>query len=166
MTMELRFVRHRVVGSMPVAAGRAVRDDLDNVFVVERIRQPRHEIRVLAKRTAFPSLRPTALGGTIVGFHDRVRRQWHYAPEWERAVSMAPPGFALSLSDSPGGLLSPWGAAWLSTMEFAAPLPADMDAETWLRDVDLVLFQSVYAGRVVRRFSRTGVYVTPTDTPQ
>jgi hypothetical protein len=157
-TLEVRLYQHRVAGALRLTSGAAIRHR-DDLFEIVRIVPWHGEIRVLTRRTAFPSIKPALYSDFAIGFHDRARREWLHAPEWHRGIANVPPGLLLALPDYPGAFVAPWGASWLATLEIAVSRPAGIDLEVWMRDVALVVFESTYVGRVERQLTQNGVYL-------
>jgi hypothetical protein len=158
-TLEVRLYQHRVAGALRLTPGAAIRTRNGNLYEIVRVAPSHGEIRVLTRRTVFPSLKPALSSDFAIGFHDRARREWLHAPQWSRGTSNVPPGLMLALPDYAGALVAPWGAAWLATIEIAVSRPAAIDPEIWMRDVALVVFESTYAGRVERQLTQNGVYL-------
>ena len=82
-------------------------------------------------------------------------------PHVHRTGALFPLGFTFTLRSDWGPLGTPWGSEWQSINELTVTAPEGTDRTTWLRDSELVLLESAYAGRVTRQWVANALYVEP-----
>jgi hypothetical protein len=160
-TLELRLTRHRLRAVLPLKPGAAVRTHPDELFEIVRIAPEGADWHIFVRHARFPSFRPRAFPVITQAIRDPSKRMVVPEPHVHRTGALLPLGFTFALRSDWGPFGTPWGSEWQSINELKVTAPEGTHRTTGLRDSELVLLESAYAGHVTHPWVVDAVYVEP-----
>ena len=77
-----------------------------------------------------------------------------------RPFQLGPPGFVLASQRDQGPFEAAWGSNWQTLWELDVTPIRGIEWSAWIDRHELVIVESIYAGRVSRTWSKDGVFIS------
>ena len=155
--LEIWLTRHHLFATLPLRAGAAVRHG-GALFEITHIRREGHQVVARIRHAAFPAFGRAPSPEIHLAVYESIERVWTSISQ-PRSFGDQFSGFGFYLALPLSPYSAPWASAWQSIHEVRAMEPGSVAFATWQRSLQLLLVESVYEGRINRRWSDDRVYV-------